>query len=94
MLFDAAVNAIEKNNLHQTVMPKPGAIPVYGEVQSYFLQGIPSFSFMSMPEYLFFEEDTLDKVAVEELAPILNTFLDIMDAAMYMPTTWLKNIDR
>ena len=94
MLFDAAVNAIEKNNLHQTVMPKPGAIPVYGEVQSYFLQGIPSFSFMSMPEYLFFEEDTLDKVAIEELAPILNTFLDIMDAAMYMPTTWVKNIDR
>ncbi|MFT7687642.1 MAG: hypothetical protein ACI9FB_002999 [Candidatus Azotimanducaceae bacterium] len=94
MLFDAAKNAIEKNHLHQTIMPKPGTIPVYGEVQSYFLQGIPCFSFMSMPEYLFFAEDTLDKVAVDEFEPVLNTFLDIMDAAMYMPNTWIKTIDR
>ena len=94
MLYAAAVSAIEKNELQSTIIPKPGAIPVYGETQSYFLQGIPSFSFMSMPEYLFFAEDTLDKVAVDELSPVLNTILDIMDSAMYLPTTWLRQIDR
>lgn len=94
MLFDAAVNAIEKNTLHSTAITKPGAIPLYGETQSYFLRGIPCFSIMSMPEYLFFAEDTLDKVAEDQLEPVMTTVLDIMDAAMYMPNTWIAHIDR
>lgn len=94
MLFDAAVNAIEKNNLQSTIMPKPGAIPLYGETQSYFLQGIPSFSIMSMPEYLFFAEDTIDKVPPEELTAVMNTMLDIIDTAMYLPNSWITLIDR
>lgn len=94
MLFDAATAAIEKNNLVSTAIPKAGAIPLYGETQSYFLQGIPCFSIMSMPEYLFFAEDTLDKVAADQLEPVMSTVLDILDTAMYLPTTWLSHIDR
>ena len=87
------MRAPQKNNIHQTISLKPDTIPVYGKVQSYFLRVIPSFSFLSMPEYLF-EEDTLDKVAKNELEPILNNFQNVIDTAMYMPTTWLKHIDR
>jgi len=94
MLFDAAVNAIEKNELHSTATTKAGAIPLYGETQSYFLQGIPCFSVMSMTEYLFFAEDTLDKVAEDQLEPVMTTVLDIMDVAMYLPGNWIKHIDR
>ncbi len=94
MLFDAAVGALQKNDLRSTAITKAGAIPLYGETQSYFLQGIPCFSIMSMPEYLFFAEDTLDKVAEDQLEPVMSTVLDIMDAAMYMPKTWITQIDK
>jgi hypothetical protein len=94
LLHNAAISAIENNNLHSTIIPKHGAIPLYGETQSYFLKGIPCFSIMSMPEYLFFEEDTIDKVAEEELVPVMNTMIDILDAAMYLPSTWITHIDR
>jgi len=49
---------------------------------------------MSMPEYLFFAEDTIDKVAKDELAPVMHTMLDIIDSAMYLPKTWIAAIDR
>ena len=94
MLLNAAINAIEHNDLHSTAITKPGAIPLYGETQSYFLAGIPCFSLMSMPEYLFFAEDTLDKVAADQLVPVMTTVLDILDAAMYLPKSWITLIDQ
>ncbi len=51
-------------------------------LSSYFLGGIPCFSIMSMPEYLFFAEDTINKVAKDQLVPVMTTVLDIMDLAM------------
>jgi hypothetical protein len=94
LLFDAAVNAIEANNLISTMIPRAGALPLFGETQSYFLKGVPSFSLISFPEYLFFASDTIDKVAADQLQPVMATVLDIVDAAMYLPATWLKQIDR
>lgn len=94
LLFDAAANAIEANNLYSTMIPRAGALPVFGETQSYFLKGVPSFSLISFPEYLFFASDTIDKVAADQLQPVMATVLDIVDAAMYLPATWLKQIDR
>lgn len=35
-----------------------------------------------MPEYLFFAEDTINKVAKDQLVPVMTTVLDIMDLAM------------
>ena len=49
---------------------------------------------MSMPEYLFFAEDTLDKVAADQLVPVMTTVLDILDAAMYLPKSWITLIDQ
>ena len=94
LLFDAAVDAIEANDLVSTVIPKPGVLPLFGETQSYFLQGVPSFSLISFPEYLFYAADTIDKVAVDQLQPVLSAVLDIVDAAMYLPANWLTHIDR
>ncbi len=94
LLFDAAVAAIENNDLVSTVIPKAGALPLFGETQSFFLQGVPSFSLISFPEYLFFASDTIDKVADDQLQPVLSAVLDIVDAAMYLPATWLTHIDR
>jgi hypothetical protein len=94
MLYDAAIKAFEGNALHSAIIPKAGAIPLYGETQSYFLQGIPCFSIMSMPEYLFFAENTIDKVAKDELALVMHTMLDIIDSAMYLPKTRIAAINR
>ena len=94
LLFDAAVDAIEANDLVSTIIPKVGVLPLFGETQSYFLQGVPSFSPISFPEYLFYASDTIDKVAADQLVPVMSTVLDIVDAAMYLPATWLKQIDR
>ena len=69
-------------------------LPLFGEPQSYFLQGVPSFSLISFPAYLFYASDTIDKVAADQLVPVVSTVLDIVDAAMYLPATWLKHIDR
>ncbi|MDG2113237.1 MAG: hypothetical protein P8N02_11565 [Actinomycetota bacterium] len=93
-LFDAAVDAIEANDLVSTIIPKPGALPLFGETESYFLRGVPSFSLISFPEYLFYASDTIDKVAADQLQPVMSTVLDIVDAAMYLPASWLKLIDR
>ncbi|HEC08910.1 MAG TPA: hypothetical protein ENI86_04975 [Acidimicrobiales bacterium] len=94
MLFDAAVDAIQANDLRSTIIPTPGVIPLFGETQSYFLQDVPSFSLISFPEYLFFRSDTVDKVAADQLQPTLATILDLVDAAMYLPPAWLRTIDR
>ncbi len=94
LLFDAAVDAIESNDLVSTMIPKAGVLPLFGETQSYFLQGVPSFSLISFPEYLFYASDTIDKVAADQLVPVVSTVLDIVDAAMYLPGTWLRQIDR
>tara|TARA_Y100000385_G_scaffold105205_1_gene109059 strand:+ start:2281 stop:2499 length:219 start_codon:yes stop_codon:yes gene_type:complete len=72
--------------LHSTAITKPGAISLYGETRTCFLGGIPCFSIMTMPEYLFFAED--------KLVPAMATVLDIMDIAMYMPKTWITHIDK
>ena len=94
LLFDAAVAAIEDNDVISTIIPTPGRLPLFGETQSYFLQGVPSFSLISFPEYLFYASNTIDKVAVDQLEPVQNAILDIVDAAMYLPPTWLRHIDR
>ncbi|MGK0462168.1 MAG: hypothetical protein ACJA0W_003028, partial [Candidatus Azotimanducaceae bacterium] len=39
-------------------------------------------------------EDTIDKVPPEELTAVMNTMLDIIDAVMYLPNSWINNIDR
>ena len=67
---------------------------MFGETQSYFLRGVPSYSYISGPEYLFLEDDTRDKIAKDQFETVISTFISIIDAAMYVPGSWLKRIDR
>lgn len=94
LLFEAAKRAIVANDLHDVVIPKPGAFTLFGETQGFFLRGFPSFSYISGPEYLFLADDTLDKVAKDEFEAVVGTFIGIIDAAMYVPGAWLERIDR
>jgi hypothetical protein len=48
---------------------KPGKTPA---------AGIPSIDFLSWPPYVFSREDTLDKVAEDQLEPVANTFEDLI----------------
>ena len=94
LLFEATKRAIVTHDLHDVVIPKAGAITMFGETQGFFLRGIPSFSYISGPEYLFLADDTLDKVAKDEFEAVVNTFISIIDAAMYLPRSWIERIDR
>ena len=94
LLFDATKRAIVSSDLHDTIIPKPGTIAMFGETQSFFLNGVPSFSYISGPEYLFLADDTLDKIAKDEFEAVIKTFIQIIDTAMYLPGDWIKRIDR
>ena len=94
VLFDAAKRAIVKHNVHELVITNNGAIPFFGETQSYMLMGIPSFSLISGPEYLFLADDTLDKIAKDQFRPTTSMFIDIINVGMNMPRFWLEVIDK
>ena len=94
MLFEATKRAIVTHDLHDVVIPKAGALTMFGETQGFFLRGIPSFSYISGPEYLFLEDDTLDKVAKDEFRAVVGTFISIIDSVMYLPGSWIQRIDR
>jgi len=94
LLFEATKRAIVAHDLHDVVIPKAGAITMFGETQGFFLRGIPSFSYISGPEYLFLADDTLDKVAKDEFEAVVKTFISIIDAVMYLPGSWIERIDR
>ncbi|MFP6664806.1 MAG: M28 family peptidase [Deltaproteobacteria bacterium] len=94
LLFEATKAAIEAGDLHDTLIPRSGTIAMFGETQSYFLQGIPSYSLISGPEYLFLADDTIDKIADEEFEAVIRTFIAIIDKAMYLPRSWIERIDR
>lgn len=94
LLFDLTKRAIVNNDLTDVILPTPGALTMFGETQSYFLQGYPSFSFISGPEYLFLADDTVDKIADDELGKVVSTFIEIIDGVMYQPGIWLQRADR
>ena len=94
LIFEATKRAIVEHDLHDVVIPKAGALTMFGETQGFFLRGIPSFSYISGPEYLFLADDTLDKIAKEEFEPVVRTFISIIDSVMYLPGSWIKRIDR
>jgi hypothetical protein len=48
------------------------------DASAYFVEGIPTVSYISGPIYLLDENDTLDKVAVENLEPVASALADII----------------
>jgi hypothetical protein len=82
VLLSAAKEAVVKHDLERTFIvrvtkgsrPYPG-----GESRFYFTKGVPVIGLASLPVYLLFEEDTLDKVAVERLAPTAAAMAEIIE---------------
>ncbi len=48
------------------------------DASAYFVEGIPTVSYISGPIYLLDENDTVDKVAVEKLQPVASALADII----------------
>lgn len=93
-MLEITKRAIVESGLHDVIIPRSGALVMFGETQSYFLQGIPSYSLISGPEYLFLADDTIDKVAKDEFEAVIKTFIQIINYAQYTPGDWIKHYDR
>ena len=76
-----AVDAVKRHDLRSAhVVPDQTELfphPI-GESTAYAKAGIPVVQLMSGPEYLFTSDDTLDKVAVDQLSPAVGTFVDLL----------------
>ncbi|MEM2507508.1 MAG: M28 family peptidase [Nitrososphaeria archaeon] len=92
LLIRFAEKAIVKNNLVRTLLiqtESPLGIP--GEPQGYYNVGVPIYSLISGPEWLFDLKDTLDKVAKDQLVPVTKTFIDIINWIDDAPSALIKN---
>jgi hypothetical protein len=56
--------------------------------------GVPTVSLISGPLYLYDDVDTLDKIDVEQLAPVARSFADLIDAADTARPAWIGLIPR
>jgi len=48
------------------------------DASAYFVEGVPTVSYISGPIYLLDENDTLDKVAIEKLEPVASALADLI----------------
>lgn len=92
LLIRFAEEAVIKNNLVRTLIAQtesPLGIP--GEPQGYYYAGVPIYSLISGPEWLFDLEDTLDKVAKDQLVPLAKAFIDIISRVDDVPASLIRN---
>ena len=81
VLRAAVREAVVKHDLERTsVLPAAGGFgpKPHGESSTYFFRGVPVIGLVSGPVYLLTEDDALDKVAVNRLAPTAAAFADII----------------
>ncbi len=92
-LLTVASMAMQKHNMDRTVIPSP-LFPGYpGEGRASYMQNIPTFNYITGPDYVFLEDDRPELVDKERLEVVANVFLDIIDWAMYKPRNVLTKID-
>ncbi len=75
-------DAVYDNDLRRTAVLNADLLQSVGiptDVSGLVMAGIPTVSLIAGPLYLYDQEDTLDKVAVDELRPVANTFRNIVD---------------
>lgn len=95
LLIRFAKEAVIQNNLVRTLMVQtesPLGFP--GEPQGYYSAGVPTYSFISGPEWLFDLEDTLDKVAKEQLVPVAKAFIDIINSVDHVPASQIRKTSK
>lgn len=79
----AVTNAVVRNDLRRTAILNANPLQLTGiptDVSGMLMAGVPTVSLISGPVYMYDEADTLDKVAVDQLRPVANTFANIIDA--------------
>lgn len=79
----SVINAVASNDLRRTAvlnadLLQPVGIPT--DVSGLVMAGLPVVSLISGPAYMYDEQDTLDKVAKDQLRPVAATFADIVDS--------------
>lgn len=77
------VNAVVRNDMRRTAILNANPLQFTGiptDVSGLLKAGIPTVSLIAGPAYMYDEQDTLDKVAFNELRPVANTFANIIDA--------------
>ncbi|HEY0974372.1 MAG TPA: M28 family peptidase [Solimonas sp.] len=84
------IGAVIKNDLRRTAVlnahPLCLSIGIPADSNGFCLQGIPTATLISGPNYLYDAEDTLDKVAQDQLVPVAKTFIEVIDAIDATPT--------
>lgn len=83
LLGQAVVNAVVRNDLRRTAILNANPLQLTGiptDVSGLLKAGIPTVSLIAGPAYMYDAQDTLDKVAVDQLRPVANTFANIVDA--------------
>ncbi len=84
------IGAVIKNDLRRTAVlnahPLCLTIGIPADSNGFCLQGIPTATLISGPNYLYDAEDTLDKVAQDQLVPVAKTFIEVIDAIDATPT--------
>ncbi len=92
LLVRFSEEAIIKHDLRRTSILQTGSplgVPTDGSM--YYRAGVPIYSFISSPEYLFDLEDTPDKVAKDQLVPVAKAFIDIINRVDDTPANLIRN---
>ena len=82
-----AIEAVKKNNLTYTLIPRFGGEDVLVPAQTrwFHLLGLPVYQYISGPEYLYLADDTLDKIDKERFVTVNRTFIDLIERFQYIP---------
>ena len=86
-LKQLAIEAVKKNNLDYTIIPRFGGedILIPAQTRWFHLQGLPVYQYISGPEYLYLADDTLDKIDKQRFVTVNRTFIDLIERLQYIP---------
>ncbi len=86
----AMISALVEHDLQRTALLNAEALCAVGgmptDASFVCTKGIPTASLISGPNYLYDQADTLDKVDREQLVPVTEAFVDIIDAIDATPS--------
>jgi len=91
VMVDVAKRAIVKNGVERIlVLPTTTPIDVPTDAHLFWKNGVPIYSLISGPVYLFDATDTPDKVARDQLEKLARMFIDIINELDTLPAEKIK----
>lgn len=81
-LQSVVTKAVSNNDLRRTAVLSANLLQATGiptDVSGLMQAGVPVVSLISGPAYMYDQQDTLDKVAKDQLRPVANTFANVVD---------------